>query len=90
MEQMGSHRPLDEAAEYCIRVQGQLDSHWSVWFDGLRVEYTETGDTLLRGWLVDQAALHGVLRKIRDLHLTLLAVTRVDEPTDLEKQERKL
>jgi hypothetical protein len=64
---------------YEIRVQGQLDQHWSAWFNGLAISYAASGNTVLRGPLVDEAALHGVLSKVRDLALPLLAVNRVAE-----------
>jgi hypothetical protein len=59
---------------YEIRLRGHLDSQWADWFGGLTVALTDDGDTLLTGPVVDQAALHGLLRKVRDLGLTLLAV----------------
>lgn len=59
---------------YEIRLRGQLDSQWADWFGGLTVALTADGDTLLTGPVADQAALHGVLRKVRDVGLTLLAV----------------
>jgi hypothetical protein len=62
---------------YEIRVQGHLDQHWSAWFEGLAITYEADGTTVLRGPLVDEAALHGVLIKIADLSLPLLAVTRL-------------
>ncbi len=65
---------------YEIRVQGHLDQPWSEWFDGLAISYDADGNTVLRGPLVDEAALHGVLNKVRDLALPLLAVSR--EQTD--------
>jgi hypothetical protein len=61
---------------YEIRVQGRLDQRWSVWFDGLVISYDTDGNTVLRGPLVDEAALHGVLSKVRDLALPLLEVRR--------------
>jgi hypothetical protein len=61
---------------YEIRVQGRLDQRWSEWFDGLAITYDADDNTVLRGPLVDEAALHGVLIKIRDLALPLLAVNR--------------
>jgi hypothetical protein len=61
---------------YEIRVQGHLDQRWSEWFDGLAISYDADGNTVLRGPLVDEAALHGVLNKVRDLALPLLAVSR--------------
>ncbi len=64
-------------AAYEIRVRGKLGSAWSDWFSGLRVSLEDDGDTLLTGPL-DQAALHGVLRRVRDLGLPLIAVTRIE------------
>ena len=68
---------------YEIRVQGHLDQHWSAWFNGLEISYDADGTTVLRGPLVDEAALHGVLNKVRDLALPLLAVSR--EQTDASR-----
>ena len=62
---------------YEIRVQGRLDQRWSSWFDGLTLSYDGDDITVLRGTLVDEAALHGVLIKVRDLALPLLAVSRI-------------
>jgi hypothetical protein len=62
-----------------IRVQGRLDQRWSSWFDGLTLSYEGEDVTVLRGLLVDEAALHGVLIKVRDLALPLLAVSRVQD-----------
>jgi hypothetical protein len=61
---------------YAIRVQGHLDQERSGWFDGLTITQTAEGETILSGLIADQAALHGVLLKIRDLGLTLLEVKR--------------
>jgi hypothetical protein len=61
---------------YEIKIKGHLDQHWSDWFSGLKLAYLEEDETLLSGWLNDQAALHGLLERIRDLNLTLLSVTR--------------
>jgi hypothetical protein len=63
---------------YEIRVNGVLDSGWSVWFDGLQVTSDEHGQTTIAGPVVDQAALHGLLAKVRDLGLELLVVRRTD------------
>jgi hypothetical protein len=62
---------------YQIRVKGHLDGHWSVWFDGLTISNEANGEAVLRGPLADQSALHGVLIKIRDLGLPLLALSTV-------------
>jgi hypothetical protein len=72
-----------EAGSYEIRVQGHLDSRWAEWFDGLTLTREAGGITLLVGAIVDQAALHGLLQKVRDTGLALLSVTPVDpHPTD--------
>ena len=61
---------------YSIRVKGSLDQERSSWFDGLAITHTTTGETILSGSIPDQAALHGILAKIRDLGLSLLEVKR--------------
>lgn len=71
---------------YEIRVQGRLDQRWSEWFDGLTITYDAENNSVLCGLLVDEAALHGVLSKVRDLALPLLAVQRVEAHGD--EQER--
>jgi len=67
---------------YEIRVRGQLDSHWSVWFEGLTLTSLQNGEALIAGPIQDQAALHGFLAKIRDLDLHLLSVVCVDCGTE--------
>ncbi len=62
-----------------IRVQGRLDQRWSTWFDGLTISYQAEDITVLSGTLADEAALHGILIKVRDRALPLLAVSRVPE-----------
>ena len=69
---------------YQIRVKGHLGEQWQSWFDGLTITKLEQGEALLCGPLPDQAALHGVLAKIRDLGLPLLAVNRI-APDSSEK-----
>lgn len=62
-------------AFYKIKVKGHLDAHWSDWFAGLQLTYPAADETLLSGPLPDQAALHGLLERIRDLNLTLISVS---------------
>jgi hypothetical protein len=67
---------MDGPALYRIRVQGRLGERWASWFDGMAVTAQPDGSTELRGILTDQAAIHGVLARIRDLGLPLLALER--------------
>jgi hypothetical protein len=62
---------------YQIRIKGQLDVHWTDWFDGMRITPQANGDTVVAGPVIDQAALFGLLRKVRDLGMPLLSVARV-------------
>jgi hypothetical protein len=62
---------------YQIRVKGHLGAQWTDWFGGLTVTLEENGDTLLTGPVVDQAALHGLLKKVRDLGMPLVSVVRI-------------
>ena len=68
----------DQPGQYEIRIRGHLDDKWAGWFEGLTIAREDNGDTRLTGAVVDQAALHGVLRKVRDLGLHLVSVIRVD------------
>ena len=63
---------------YQIRIRGHLGSQWTDWFEGMTVTPEEEGDTLLTGQVVDQAELHGLLKKVRDLGLPLLSVNHVE------------
>lgn len=60
---------------YEIKIKGRLDQRWSEWFSGLKLTYLEGDETLLSGILPDQAALHGLLERVRDLNLTLIYIT---------------
>ena len=73
---------------YEIKIKGQLDQRWSDWFAGMQLTYLEGDETLLSGTLPDQAALHGLLERIRDLNLTLISVN-TDGPSiqDPDKEE---
>jgi hypothetical protein len=64
----------NEPGRYEIRVRGHLDGRWADWFEGLTFTHDNDGTTLLEGPLIDQAALHGVLNKIRDLGLPMISV----------------
>ena len=74
------HSPKQDAAQsmvYQIRIKGHLGGRWADWFEGLTITLEANGETLLTGPVVDQAALFGLLRKVRDLGLPLLSVSRV-------------
>jgi hypothetical protein len=68
----------DQPRVYQIMIKGQLSPRWTDWFEGLTITLEENGETLLTGAIVDQAALHGVLKKVRDLGLPLLSVNSVE------------
>ena len=70
--------PEPGAGYYRIRVQGRLERRWSAWFDDMTLIPRDDGSTVLRGRVSDQAALHGLIQKVRDLGLTLLEVTHED------------
>jgi hypothetical protein len=65
--------------KYEIRLKGHLDITWSDWLEGMAVICSENGETLLTGSLADQAVLHGLLNRIRDLNLTLLSVKQTEK-----------
>lgn len=66
-----------QTVNYQIRIKGHLDSQWSDWFEGLTITLEDNGDTLLIGPVIDQAALHGLLKKVRDLGMPLISVCPV-------------
>ncbi|MFC6159862.1 hypothetical protein [Kribbella jiaozuonensis] len=66
-----------ESAWYEIRLEGRIDPRWAAWFDGMTLTHAD-GTTVLHGRVADQAALHGLLQRLRDLGLPLLSVDRVD------------
>jgi hypothetical protein len=76
----------DESRLYEIRLKGHLNKRWADWFEGLTITLEDNGDTLLTGLVIDQAALHGLLKKVRDLGMPLVSVRPVepDPPTTLE------
>jgi hypothetical protein len=70
-----------------IRVKGQIDEHWSDWFEDLTIRHTEQDGTILSGTVVDQAALYGLLTKLRNLGLSLVSVNSVEGEEGREKFE---
>lgn len=88
---MTTHRlaDSDEPLVYQIRIKGQLDNRWADWFEGLTITLAEDGFTLLTGPVADQAALHGLLKKVRDLGMPLVSVNQVPpvEPANQPYQE---
>ncbi len=79
----------DESGLYEIRLKGHLNNRWANWFEGLTITLEDNGDTLLTGPVIDQAALHGLLKKVRDLGMPLISVNCVD-PGQTKTQEDKL
>jgi hypothetical protein len=78
----GSHR---EADRYEIRLQGHLGTRWTAWFDGLSLTNESDGTTLISGLVADQAALHGLLQKVRDLGVPLISVKQIKPDQHKEK-----
>jgi hypothetical protein len=81
---MTNQRENKRPEVYEIRVKGVIDERWSQWFEGLEVSPQPSGETILVGPLVDQAALHGLLQKVRDVGLPLISVQRADGRSDRE------
>jgi hypothetical protein len=65
---------MNEQTHYHIKIKGHLDARWQNWFDGLTINLTDDGNTILSGVIVDQSALHGMFKKINNLGLTLISV----------------
>jgi hypothetical protein len=85
------NRPThDPALRYEIRVAGRLGPRWSAWFDGMTVATHDDGTTAIRGPVADQAALHGLLQKLRDVGVPLVSLTQIpsDEPGDRPARTR--
>ena len=80
--------PTSNALYYEIRLNGHLDDRWAEWFEGLTITLDDNGDTLLTGPVIDQAALHGLLKKVRDLGLPLVSVSPV-EPGKADQSDVK-
>ena len=78
------NRPLEPPppAYYEVRVKGHLDEYWSAWFGEMALRHEDDGTTTLRGPVADQAALHGLLAKVRDIGATLISVTTTEVPGD--------
>ncbi|MER7251505.1 hypothetical protein [Kribbella sp. NPDC000426] len=81
-----------EPAWYEIRLEGRIDPRWAAWFDGMTLSTHADGTTVIHGQVADQAALHGLLQRLRDLGLPLLSVDRVetDQAQRKQRKQRKL
>ena len=82
-----SQKGFDQSEPYEICLKGRLDARWTDWFGGLTISHEDNGNTRLTGHIADQAALHGLLAKIRDLGLPLISLIRISLPKP--KQEDK-
>jgi hypothetical protein len=89
-----SNEQNEEATVYQIRIEGHLGQQWTDWFEGLTISKEEDGTTVLTGPVVDQSALHGLLKKVRDLGAPLVSVNRMEidgssNPNEITKGEIK-
>ena len=78
LNEPGSESHTDQPVVYQIRIKGHLGRQWEEWFSGLTITLEDKGDTLLTGTVIDQAALHGLLKKVRDLGMPLISVISVE------------
>jgi hypothetical protein len=87
-ESRGVTNPSREARHYELRIQGHLESRWAGWFEGMSLRHLDDGTTVIYGPVTDQAALHGLLQRVRDLGLPLVSVVRTadDEPQSSQPQ----
>ena len=86
--QRSPQRDADRRTVYQIRLKGHLSPQWRGWFEGLTITLEEDGNSLLTGGVIDQAALHGILKRVRDLGMPLLSVNSV-EPGSQDTSEIK-
>jgi len=92
-KQNGKRSHTSQTTIYQIRIEGHLDDQWTDWCSGLTITLEENGDTLLTGPIIDQAALFGLLKKVRDLGMPLVSVNRMESgkpdmsSTSLEKEK---
>jgi len=78
----------DESALYEIRLKGHLNDRWVEWFAGLTITLEDNGDTLLTGLVVDQAALHGLLKRVRELGIPLVSVNLADSGQSKDQEDK--
>ena len=74
-------RSYGSRVQYEVRVKGHLGSRWTAWFDGLSLSDSDDGTTVIRGPVADQAALHGLLQKLRDIGIPLVSLTQLPDAT---------
>ena len=80
--QHSADHDADQPMVYQIKIKGHVNYQWTDWFEGLTITLEENGDTLLTGLVIDQAALHGLLKRVRDLGMPLLSVNSVGTPPE--------
>ena len=85
--QRGATNGRREAGRYEVRVKGHLDGRWAAWFDRMGLRHETDGHTVIHGPVVDQAALHGLLQRVRDTGMPLVSVTRIDDDRDTERND---
>lgn len=90
MSNKSEPKPEPSVLFYQIRIKGHLDKQWTDWFEGMTIALQDNGETLLTGPVIDQSALHGLIKKVRDLGMPLVSVNRVRfNETDLSRSNKK-
>jgi hypothetical protein len=78
----------DQPSVFQIRIKGHLGRQWADWFDGMAITLEDDGDTLLTGPVADQATLHGLIKKVRDLGMTLVSINSVSDQADTPARKK--
>ncbi|MEJ2599056.1 MAG: hypothetical protein P8Z00_12030 [Anaerolineales bacterium] len=75
-----SESSLSKSTKYAIHIKEHISANWSAWFEGLTIVNLDNDGSILSGPVIDQPALHGLLAKVRDLNLTLISISQIEEP----------
>lgn len=85
---MSESRPK-QPIHYAIHIKEHISLHWSAWFEGFTIANLENDGSILSGPVIDQSALHGLLAKVRDLNLTLISISQIEEPEQIQNLDKR-